>query len=134
MLMPRMLQLVLLAFTTATVLSSCTSRPDLVPVPLPGVALPGGFCSENKDGRLSVLVKNQGTVDALSSVTTVQCGTTILTASTRAIPLSDSTAVLFDIPRACFQPDCHFRIRVDADHQVNESNEWNNTVEGVCRG
>jgi hypothetical protein len=31
--------------------------------------------------------------------------------------------LLFDIPRACFQPDCHFRIRVDADHQINESNK-----------
>jgi len=132
--MCRMFQSGLLAFITAAVLSSCVSGPDLVPVPLPGVALPGGFCSENKDGRLSVLVKNQGTVDAPSSVTAVQFGTTVLTASTRAVPPGDSTAVLFDIPRACFKPDCHFRITIDADHQVNESNEWNNTVEGVCRG
>ena len=134
MLMCRVLQSGLLALITAAMLSSCVSGPDLVPVPLPGVALPGGFCSENKDARLSVLVKNQGTVDALSTVTAVQFGTTVLTASTRAIRPGYSTAVLFDIPRACFQPDCHFQITVDADKQVDESNEGNNTVEGVCRG
>ena len=134
MLMRRMLQLGFWAFTTAAVLSSCVSGPDLVPVPLPGVALPGGFCSENKEGRLSVLVKNQGTVDAPPSRTTVQFGEMVLTATTPALPVGDSTAVLFDIPRTCIQPDCHFQIAVDADHQANESNEWNNTVEGVCRG
>ena len=38
------------------------------------------------------------------------------------------------IPPNCFQPDCSFRIIVDATNVVAESNEANNTASGTCIG
>jgi hypothetical protein len=38
----------------------------------------------------------------------------------------------FDIPLDCYNPDCEFRIRVDVNGEVPESNEDNNTAFGRC--
>lgn len=38
----------------------------------------------------------------------------------------------WEIPAACFQADCSFKITADYDDQVKESNESNNVVLGRC--
>jgi len=39
------------------------------------------------------------------------------------------------VPGNCFSPDCSFKITVDANNQINESNhEGNNTANGGCIG
>jgi subtilase family serine protease len=40
----------------------------------------------------------------------------------------------FPIPPGCFDSDCEFRITVDVNNDVAESNEANNTADGVCIG
>jgi subtilase family serine protease len=45
-----------------------------------------------------------------------------------------SVDLFFPIPPACFNPNCEFRITVDANNQVNESNEGNNVAKGTCFG
>jgi hypothetical protein len=45
-----------------------------------------------------------------------------------------ATDLLVDIPHGCFDPDCAFRITVDINGEVLESNNSNNTADGVCLG
>lgn len=40
----------------------------------------------------------------------------------------------FDIPAEAFEPDLFFTITVDSNNVIDESNELNNTVSGVCAG
>ena len=44
------------------------------------------------------------------------------------------TDLIFPIPPGCFNPNCEFRITVDANNQVSESNEGNNIAKGICLG
>ena len=105
-------------------------KPDLIPVPDANL----GFC-RRRDLKLTVTVKNQGSADAGPSVTRVDFASGG-TASQPTPPLAagGSTDLVFDIPANCFNPDCHFRITVDSNGQVDESNETNNTASGDCRG
>jgi hypothetical protein len=107
--------------------------PDLVavPDPQPGV----GFCRRDERGNLLVTVSNQGTSGAGPSVTTVDFGS-FGTVSMPTPPLAPGASVdlLFQIPSGCFNPDCEFRIIVDANNQVVESNEGNNFASGTCIG
>jgi hypothetical protein len=109
-------------------------KADLVPVPDPQPGV--GFCKRDNQGRLVVTVKNQGTVDAPASTTTVDFvpgGSFPL--STPAIPAGGSVDLTpLSIPAACFNPDCDFRITVDSNNQINESNEGNNNASGTCIG
>jgi len=106
--------------------------PELMPV-----AGPSGFCNL-RDGKLVVLVSNAGTVAATPTTTEVkfQClgGPQAVQLPTPAIPAKGMVEVLFDIPGACWNFDCHFEIRVDVFNQVQEANESNNAVAGVCAG
>jgi subtilase family serine protease len=45
-----------------------------------------------------------------------------------------SVDLSFPIPPGCFSPDCGFRITVDANGDVVEANEANNTASGTCIG
>ena len=45
---------------------------------------------------------------------------------------STSEPIAFGIPNGCFNPDCEFRLRVDINDDVKESNEGNNTSTGSC--
>ena len=87
---------------------------------------------------LLIFVKNQGTLDANPSVTTVvfsNKGAEVL--QTPLITAGDSVALSCQIPQSptnCFAPDCQFRITVDALLEVDESKENNNVVEGECKG
>src|SRR5262245_61563320 len=106
-------------------------QPDLIPVPLPT----GGFCNATPSG-LVVTVRNQGTGPAGASVTRVTFGTGA-SVDIPTPPLGPGAQVALPpvpFPPGCFQPDCAFRITVDATGVVAESNELNNTVSGLCIG
>ncbi|MHC4617828.1 MAG: CARDB domain-containing protein [Planctomycetota bacterium] len=112
--------------------------PDLVPVPdqRPGV----GFCrlvEQGPDkGKLVVTVKNQGNADASPSITRVifaPGGSYDI--PTPSIPAGGSVDLPpLSMPAVCFNPDCDFRIIVDVNNQVVESNETNNIASGMCLG
>jgi hypothetical protein len=105
-------------------------QPDLIPVPGPN----NNFCNR-KELKLIVTVKNQGTANAGPSTTTVDFGGFgAQSQPTPALAAGASVDVVFDIPGACFNPDCEFRIRVDSGGVVAESNEVNNTASGTCAG
>src|SRR5207253_7910903 len=95
-----------------------------------------GFCklvpSGPDRGKLIVTVKNQGRANAPASKTTVEFtpggGIKI---PTPAIPAGSSVALPpVAIPAAAWQPDAHFKIRVNSDAKVDESNNNNNTGTG----
>jgi hypothetical protein len=51
-------------------------------------------------------------------------------------PLAPGASVdlTFQIPPGCFDPDCEFRIVVDVNSDVPESDQSNNFASGVCIG
>ena len=104
--------------------------PDLIPVP----DAKGSFC-KRKEQNLTVTVKNQGTGGAGPSVTEVDFFA-FGKVSVPTPPLGPGASVdlLVPIPLGCFDPDCEFRITVDANNQVTESNEGNNIANGACIG
>lgn len=104
--------------------------PDLIPVPDEN-----GFFCRRRDGNLIVTVRNQGTFGAGPSVTTVDFGAFgAVSMPTPALAAGASVDLAFPIPLGCFDPDCDFRITVDANNNVVESNEGNNTASGTCLG
>lgn len=106
--------------------------PDLIPVP----DETGLFCRRTEDGMgLIVTVRNQGTAGAGPSTTEVDFlnyGT--VQQPTPALAAGASVDLTFPIPFGCFDPDCEFRITVDVNNQVVESNEGNNFASGTCLG
>ena len=104
--------------------------PDLIPVP----DRYGSFC-RRRDGKLVVTVLNQGSGLAAPSTTEVEFyGHGSVSMPTPPLAANATAELLFDIPPDCFDPDCRFRITVDANNEVTESNEGNNTADGVCIG
>jgi hypothetical protein len=104
--------------------------PDLIPVPDAN----GSFC-KRQDQTLTVTVKNQGVSGAGPSVTEVDFlayGKTSM--PTPPLGPGASVDLQFPIPTGCFDPDCEFRIAVDANNQVIESDEGNNFASGTCLG
>jgi hypothetical protein len=104
--------------------------PDLVPVPDEH----GLFC-RREDNDLIVTVRNQGTASAGPSKTEVdfyKYGKAVC--PTPALAGGASTNLAFPIPRGCHDPDCEFRITVDVGGDVVESDEGNNTADGLCLG
>jgi hypothetical protein len=105
-------------------------KPDLIPVP----DAQGQFC-RIRDGKLIVTVRNQGCGDAGPSTTRVDFAIGApVSQPTPALAAGASVDLLFTIPAGCFRPDCGFRITVDSNSVVDESNEANNTASGVCIG
>jgi hypothetical protein len=104
--------------------------PDLIPAPGPN----NNFCRLTPDGQLIVTVRNQGTGAAGPSVTRVDFFNGPQTLPTPALAPGASVDLLFKVPGGCFSPDCSFRIRVDFQGQVTESNEGNNAASGTCIG
>lgn len=132
-------RLVLIIFAVMG-LFSCAKSPDLVPITrsggqkgMEGIG-PSAFCEQDKDGRLVVTIQNQGTADAPdSTVTRVEFGNSeTFTQYTPAIPAGANVGVSFEIPGSCFDSDCNFLIIVDAENLINEANEGNNKVDGIC--
>ncbi len=120
---------------------ACTV-PDLLPLPKPGTTDAGGFCRLDADGRLQVLVHNQGGGTASPSKTTVDFhiasapGFLEVTQDTPQIVGFARTFLSFDFPADCVGVDsnCEFKIFVDDTEVVAESNESNNRVLGKCTG
>jgi hypothetical protein len=130
------------------------SLADLVPLPpLPApsdVGLPEGFpgvlfCLENPRGGPSasctVTVRNQGTARAQESMTAVEftswrgepLGTVEM--QTPALDPGQEETLVFAIPNGCYggsSTNCSFRFIVDADSQVAELDEGNNTASSFC--
>jgi subtilase family serine protease len=87
-----------------------------------------------QDGKL-VTVKNQGLGHAQGSTTQVDFfAHGQVSVPTPSLGPNASTDLLVDIPPGCFDPDCNFRITVDVDGVVAESNEGNNIADGICLG
>ncbi len=110
--------------------------PDLVPVP---DEESGGFCRLNDAGQLVENVENRGNVDAPECVTEVRFRGVEEPSSlhTPAIPAGEARELEpLEIPEVCFEfgggISCEFQIEVDANDQVVESNEGNNTASGRC--
>jgi CARDB len=124
-------------FLAITVLSGCGPGVgiDLVPVGLPDSSGPVSFCKP-VGAPLVVTVKNQGSAAAPASTTKVEFNPGgSFPIPTPAIPAGGSVDLpRISIPDACPNPDCDFKITVDSNGQVNESNEGNNTVNGICIG
>ncbi len=107
--------------------------PDLVAVPDPR---PGfGFCRLTGDGKLRVVVMNQGNAPAPRSTTTVEFppGRSFDLATRRLQP-GESESLELAIPAAAWDPDADFKITVDSKKAVTESDEGNNEGEGTCIG
>jgi hypothetical protein len=121
----------------ATALSGCgpSNDIDLVPVGLPDSSGSISFCKP-VGAPLIVTVKNQANSAAPASTTKVEFnpgGSFQL--PTPVIPAGGSVDLpRLSIPDACPDPDCNFKITVDSNGEVNESNEANNTVDGICIG
>ena len=114
------------------------SQPDLVPV-RNGADV--NYCNVDDQNRLVVCVKNQGGADAPASTTRVEFkwgGTEsqtvdlptplIIPHNTECIPTN------VEFPMGCFDPDCGFTITVDYGNAITESNETNNSADGLCLG
>lgn len=104
--------------------------PDLIPVPDEH-----GFFCRREDQSLIVTVKNQGSAGAGPSATQVDFlhhGQVVLL--TPALTPGASVDLAFPIPPGCFDPDCEFKITVDVNNEVVESDEGNNFASGVCIG
>jgi hypothetical protein len=118
----------------------CTT-PDLVPLPLPGYLAndPNGYCRLDADGKLHVIVRNQGGGAAIASKTAVYFridhdgNVQQVTGDTVPIAGFSETEVVFDVPPECPAVGlCLFKISVDDAAKVPETNEPNNVVVGQC--
>jgi CARDB len=124
----------MLVLAASGLLLACPQKKaDLVPLP---DSRPGyGFC-KTVSGKLVVTVRNNGSVNAPASTTTVEFSPGgVVTIPTPPIPANspvDLPGVV--IPPGCFNADCSFTIHVNADGAVDESNTTNNTGSGTCIG
>jgi photosystem II stability/assembly factor-like uncharacterized protein len=102
--------------------NNSAGKADLVPT----------FNCHKFTGQVAVTIKNVGQADAPASTTTLQfilgSKTSLLTLP---IPAGGSADLAFDIQGKC-QTGCRFSLTADSDHQIDESNETNNFLEGVC--
>ena len=104
--------------------------PDLVPV-----TNEKGSYSSISGKKLKFAVQNQGTDYARRSTTEV----VLKGYDPIRIPTSDldpgyEAEVTIDIPEALYESggELHYKITVDVDNVVNESNKNNNVAEGIC--
>jgi photosystem II stability/assembly factor-like uncharacterized protein len=81
--------------------------------------------------QLAATIKNIGQVDAAASTTLLEFlpGATV-SQMTGTIPAGGSVAVNFDLSKC--GTFCQFRLTADSDHQIDELNENNNSVDGRC--
>lgn len=113
----------------------CAKNPKLLPdlVPVVDIEKGGGFCKQGQ-GKLRITVTNRGLGPAESSAVEVQFG--LRGKYRKIVPgllSGESVDVFFEIPRGCAEQRCDVQIHVDAESQVTESDESNNTGRGRCR-
>ena len=112
-------------------------KPDLIPF-----SSTVQFCDLDGGGNLLVRVKNVGA--GVSPNVHIQVVFFLSGGATKAErpalgtgalnPGQTSLAIPVPIPPGCYNPDCDFRITVDALNEAKESDEGNNTVDGSCLG
>ncbi len=119
-----------------------SDRPDLIAAPLSGTGGPKAYCRKD-DNELVVQVLNQSTTgtDKASKTQVTFSNGLDLKKDTGALAGGASQDVSFPMPPSCFNPDCRFKVMVDADNNIDESpgeapdnHELNNKVEGLCAG
>lgn len=132
-----------LVFLVALSIGGCKARPDLIPVSLDTKLGPLGYCQHDSFNQFTVTVKNQGNAAAPVSKVTVEFlpgGKFVQQVygpgPEGALPPGTAWDIIFQNspPPSCFNPDCEFKITVDSEGQINESNEANNVVDGRCIG
>jgi hypothetical protein len=128
-------QTLILGFLIAVALIGCAGI-DLLPIGRPDLTGPPSFCKVDNQGRLIVTVKNQGNANARASTTTVEFFPGgLFSLPTPAIPAGGTVDLApLNIPAGCYNPDCEFKITVDSNNQIKESNEGNNIANGSCLG
>jgi len=101
-------------------------KPDLIPLPA------AGFCQSG--GQLRVVIRNQEADDADGSTTniTFSRGSSIQLATPGIDGGRIVTLDAVSIPAECFAPDCLVTVTVDAQDELDESNEDNNVAEERC--
>jgi hypothetical protein len=118
----------IILLATLVALSGC--GPDLV-----ALQSKVGYCDVSSEG-LVITIQNVGDEQAAPSKVLVEFSS--LQSTTLDVPLipSRSFAVLkpVQIPVGCFSPDCSFKITVDKNNDVKESDESNNIATGICIG
>jgi PKD repeat protein len=126
--------------TTTSTTTTTTSIPVLADlIPFDATVPPGTYCRISpSSGALLVEVRNQGLATSVSFQTRVTFSVSSkpvdVFATSSGLAPSGSTDLSFAIPLGCFGPDCFFSIAVDSGSAVTESNESNNTANGVCIG
>jgi len=145
---------VVMVLVLSSVLLGCQpTGPDALPVrPEGAVAAPHGFCNLEPvtatgdpgapviGNKLIVLVRNDSARDLPPSSTRIRFSwsesgeqdvdiPTPLIGPGRTVPLRS-----VEFPSLCFDPDCDFEITVDANEEIDEANEANNNVTGMCLG
>jgi subtilase family serine protease len=133
----RLIALSLVMFGTGC----ASSAVDLVAVPTSGTTAEGTVQYTNaQNSKLQLKVLNQGNTLATASPVVVQF---FLRNSTVTSPVLDggkieagqtSAVLAFEIPQACTDGGCNFRITVDPDRQVKDAKRSNNIVLGECTG
>jgi hypothetical protein len=123
-----------------TLLRLSAGGPDLVPRGRPGLPGAPGFCQAVRtgpsQGKLIVTVTNRGNATAKASTARVKFsnGASYSLPTPALAPGGSVDLPPLGIPAACFQPDCSFKVRVDSQDQVLESDEGNNAADGTCLG
>jgi hypothetical protein len=106
--------------------------PDLLPFN-PSGAVPADLC-RHEGSILKITIKNQGDAIAVPSRTTVTIEGKPFTLDTPAIPPAGAVDLRFKLLPTCLTTGCAFTVVADAQNQVAESNESNNSANGACRG
>lgn len=127
-----------LAASLAMFVTGCASSAvDLVAVPGSEGTIQ---YTEPGESKLELKIMNRGKTLATSSPVVVEF---FLRTSTVTSPLQDggqiapgetSPTLAFEIPQACTDFGCNFRITIDPDRQVADANRSNNVVLGECVG
>jgi len=118
-------------------------KPDLLPIN-PGNIVNNCTTPDNA-WKLKITVKNQGKTASQPCSTSVTFWVTVPNTSTSepktidiptpAIAPGQSVEIgPADMPPTCYRPDCTFKIVVDSKNQIDELNENNNIMSGLCMG
>ncbi|GJL77166.1 MAG: hypothetical protein NPINA01_01550 [Nitrospinaceae bacterium] len=144
----RILVVCVLSFGLMLLVNACAThtvssdKPDLIAEPLTNTGGPKAYCRKNGND-LVVQVRNQSAVgsDQASRTQVTFFNGVDLKKVTGALAGGATEDVTFPMPPSCFNPDCRFKIMVDADNDIDESpgetpdnREFNNDAEGVCAG
>lgn len=129
----RKIFLPILVVLVMALLVTCSRRADLLPSRSKAQADIVGSCERDAAGRLIVTVTNQGNRSSKATTTSIEFDSLapVILPTHPLIP-GQTDRITFRIPDKCFDPVCHFIVRVDSRGEVRESDEANNVIEGRC--